>query len=124
MTKFLGNVHIISFLGVCFDPGKVVSLPTDGAFVMMGKNAGVGVQQRSKYSLFMLQTHCIAYTLNLVVCDSIKKTKTLDKFKENSSGLYHFMSNSSNRVERLKELHGVLGEPELTIKEPYSVRWL
>ena len=79
---------------------KVVSLPTDGAFVMMGKNADVGVQQRSKYSLFMLQTHCISYTLNLVVCDSIKKTKTLDKFKDNSSGLYHFMS----RVERLKEL--------------------
>ena len=63
VTKFLGNVHIISFLGVSLDPGKVVSLPTDGVFVMMGKNAGVGVQQRSKYSLFMLQTHCITYTL-------------------------------------------------------------
>ena len=34
------------------------------------------------------------------------------------------MSSSSLRVERLKEIEAVLGEPDLSIKEPHSIRWL
>ena len=34
------------------------------------------------------------------------------------------MSSSSLRVERLKEIQAVLGEPDLSIKEPHSIRWL
>ena len=52
----------------------------------------------------MLQTHCIAHRLNLAVTDSIKKDAVLEKFKVKFGELYHFMSNSSIRMERLKEM--------------------
>lgn len=83
MTRFLANVpvkdgkahtivqEITCLKNLGLDPGKIVSLATEGAAVMTGKKTGVGVQLQSKVSPFMLQTHCIAHRLNLAVTDSI-----------------------------------------------------
>lgn len=56
--------------------------------------------------------------------DSIKKLDTLKKFQDNFNSLYHFMSGSSNRTSKLQNIQKLFGEPELTIKEPHSIRWL
>ena len=40
---------------------------------MFGRKTGVGVQIKSKYSPFLVQTHCIAHRLNLACADAIKK---------------------------------------------------
>ena len=44
--------------------------------------------------------------------------------KDKFDGLYRFMSGSSNRTSRLQKLQEILDEPDLTIKEPHSIRWL
>lgn len=137
VTKFLANVAIedgkahtivqqlikcLTHLGL--DPTKIVSLATDGAATMTGKKTGVGVQMKSKYAPFSVQSHCIAHRLNLAITDSIKKLDTLKKFRDKFNSLYYFMSGSANRTTRLKNIQQLFGEPELTIKEPHSVRWL
>ena len=77
----MGKAHtIVSSVIKCLtdlglDTSKIVSLATDGASTMMGHKTGVGVQIKSKYAPFMVQTHCIAHRLNLAVVDAIKKTK-------------------------------------------------
>ena len=72
----------------------------------------------------MVQIHCIAHRLNLAMTDLIKKENTLEKVKLKCDTLYHFMSSSILRVERLKEIQTVLGEPYLSVKEPHIIRWL
>lgn len=137
VTKFLGNVALedgkahtivrclIEFLeSLKLDTSRLVSLATDGASVMMGSKTGVGVQIKAKYAPFAVQTHCIAHRLNLAVTDSIKKDKALEKFRNMFSSLYLFMSGSSVRTEKLKKIQQLLEEPELTVKEPHSIRWL
>lgn len=86
VTHFLTNVAIengkahtiVNSLIQCLtklglDPSKLVSLASDGAATMTGKKTGVGVQMKSKYSPFVVQTHCIAHRLNLAVTDFIKR---------------------------------------------------
>ena len=136
-TKFLTNVNIddgkahtiVSELTQCLlslglDATKLVSIATDGAATMTGKKTGVAVQVRSKLSPFVVATHCIAHRLNLAVTDSLKKDTTLERFREKFSALYVFMSGSSNRTATLKKVQTLLEDPELTVKEPYNIRWL
>ncbi|XP_060590455.1 zinc finger protein 862-like isoform X1 [Ruditapes philippinarum] len=91
---------------------------------MMGKKTGVGVQMKAKFSPYMTQTHCIAHRLNLAIGDAIKKNETLKKFKQMFETLYHFMSASTLRINKLKAVQDILNEPEISIKEPHSIRWL
>lgn len=137
VTKFLCNVPIddgcahtivncvidqMNRFGL--DISKCVSLATDGASAMMGKHTGVGKQIESKYAPFCTQTHCVAHRLNLACSDTIKKNEFLVKFRDKFNALYHFMSGSSIRTLTLKKMQSVLQEPELSIKEPHSIRWL
>ena len=103
---------------------KCTSLATDGAAVMMGRKTGVGTQLQSKHSPFCVQTHCIAHWLNLACTDTIKKEDFLVKFRDKFNALYYFISASHSRVSALKNIQALLEEPELKIKEPYSIRWL
>ena len=102
----------------------MVSLATGGASLMTGRKTGVGVQLKFKISPFSTQTHCIAHRLNLALSDSIKKNELFKKMKDKFDGLYRFMSGLSNRTSRLQKLQETLDEPDLTIKEPHSIRWL
>ena len=79
---------------------------------------------QSKYSPYCIQTHCIAHRLNLACTDSIKKNEYMIKFRDKFNALYQFMSASSVRTLALKNIQKLLEEPELSIKEPYSIRWL
>ena len=136
-TSFLGNVelpdgraHTITAAVQKFledagiDMSKCVSLATDGASVMTGHKSGVGVQIKSKFSPFISLTHCVAHRLNLAVTDSIKEIDALKNFSDKFASLYNFMVSSGNRVYTLKKMQELLEEPEITIKEPHSIRWL
>lgn len=118
------NTVVEQFEKVGLELSKCTSLATDGAAVMMGKRTGVGTQIQSKYSPFCVQSHCIAHRLNLACTDTIKKDDFLVKFRDKFNALYHFMSASHTRVSTLKNIQALLEEPELKIKEPYSIRWL
>lgn len=114
--------NIVTSLGL--DLTKCVSLATDGASVMMGRKAGVGVQLQSKFCPYMIQTHCIAHRFNLAITDAMKNNDTMKKFKEMFQTLYNFMSSSTVRINTLKSMQQLLNEPDITIKEPHSIRWL
>ncbi|XP_046561754.1 zinc finger protein 862-like [Haliotis rubra] len=90
----------------------------------MGKRTGVGKQMQAKYSPFCIQTHCVAHRLNLACIDSIKKIEFMVKFRDKFNSLYNFISASSRRILALRRIQTLLEEPELTIKEPHSIRWL
>lgn len=89
-----------------------MSLSTDGAAVMMGRKAGVGVQVKSKLAPYVIQSHCIAHKLNLAVSDSIKGSKLLIKFRNQFKKLYFHLNGSSNRKNKLTEMQAVLNYPE------------
>lgn len=137
LTKMLCNVHVDDgcahtimntvvqeFERLDIDLSKCTSLATDGAASMMGKHKGVGKQLISKYSPFCVQTHCIAHRINLACTDSIKKNDYMIKFRDKFSSLYLFINASSIRTLALKNIQKLLQEPEITVKEPYSIRWL
>ena len=48
----------------------------------------------------------------------------LKKLNHKFVNLFHFISGSSIRMTRLQKLQEILNEPDLTIKEPDSIRWL
>lgn len=91
---------------------------------MLGHKTGVGVQIKSKYSPYCLQTHCVAHRLNLACVDSIKEKDFLVKFRDKFTNLFNFITASANRVFALKNIQSLLNEPELSVKDPHSVRWL
>lgn len=137
LTKFLCNVPledgkattIVNSIVKTFEQlglslSACVSLATDGASVMTGKKAGVGVQLQSKYAPFCIQTHCIAHRLNLACTDTIKKDDFMVKFRDKFGSLYFFMSGSSLRTQTLKKIQAIFEEPEISVKEPHSIRWL
>ena len=115
-------VHEFEVMGI--DLTKSTSLATDGAASMMGRHTGVGKQMQSKYSPFCILTHCITHRFNLACTDSIKKNEYMMKFREKFNSLYQFMSASSVRTLALRNIQQLLQKPELSIKEPYSIRWL
>lgn len=46
------------------------------------------------------------------------------KFRDKFNALYFFMSGSSLRTTCFKKVQAILEEPELSVKEPHSIRWL
>ena len=66
----------------------------------------------------------VAHRLNLAITDSFKEIDQLKKFQEKFANLYNYMSGSANKIYKFKKMQTLLDEPELTIKEPYSVRWI
>ena len=95
-TEFLANVkidngyahtivrHLVAKLeSLNIDKGKMVSLAS-----MFGRKTGVGVQIKSKYSPFLVQTRCIAHRLNLACADAIKKTSPFSKYSERNLEIY------------------------------------
>jgi hypothetical protein len=89
---------------------------------MFGRKTGVGVQIKSRYSPFLVQTHCITHRLNLACADAIKNLTFLKILREKFGNLYRLFSNSSNNTEKLKQMQLVLNEPEISVKELYAIR--
>ena len=118
------NCIVETFNQISLTLSTCVSLATDGAAVMTGKRTGVGVQLQAKYAPYCIQTHCIAHRLNLACTDTIKKDQYMVKFRDMFSSLYFFMSGSSQRTQTLKKIQAILEEPEISVKEPHSIRWL
>ena len=118
------NTVVQEFQRVDLDLANCTSLATDGAAVMMGKHTGVGKQMVSKYSPFCTQIHCMAHRINLACTDAIKKNEYMLKFRDKFNSLYYFVNASSLRTLALKKIQKLLEEPEISVKMPYSIRWL
>uniref|UniRef100_A0A8C4YYV9 HAT C-terminal dimerisation domain-containing protein n=1 Tax=Gadus morhua TaxID=8049 RepID=A0A8C4YYV9_GADMO len=124
-TCFVGNYDVHSGTAQCiFDKvaeilrgrnvelSRVIGLGSDGASVMMGRHAGVGV-------------HCVAHRTALAAIDAAKAVDRVGAYKRTISAVYSFYKHSASRTNRLRQLTATLSEEDMTsLKQPCAVRWL
>lgn len=135
-TDLVGNIRIpdgcantiteeilkeIKCLGL--DAVNLVGLGSDGASVMFGRKAGVGVKLE-KDAPYLLHVHCVAHRLALACADSAKDIPYLKKYRETLKNLYVHVTGSGIRSHKLEALQAVMDEPQLKVKDPISIRWL
>lgn len=137
IVKFLANVPIedgcsqtianaiggaFSNLGVSLS--RCTSLATDGAAAMIGRKSGAGKILKARFSPFVTQTHCLAHKLNLAAANSVKENETMLKLQKKLGALYAYFHTSSSRASKLKAMHQVMEEAQLSLKAPHVIRWL
>ena len=102
---------------------KVMGFGSDGAAVMVGRVSGVSTRLKV-HNPVMINIHCVAPRLALAVAQASGSIPYLQKFKNAIHNLYLFYHNSSVRMSGLHAIQGVLGDPEITLKEAKDVCWL
>ena len=105
------------------DESWIVGLGTDGAAVVTGRHNGLGVKLKQLNNI-LIQVHCVAHRLNLAASQASKDIDYLEQYKERSSSIYKFYSNSSKRYDKLKEIQQLMHGKVKQVVEPSSVRWL
>ena len=88
-----------------------------------GHKTGVGIQLKSKYAPLVLK-FIVWLRVNLAWPDAIKKNEFLLEFRDKFNSLYKFISASRVRTLALRNIKNQLDEPEISVKLPYSIRWL
>ena len=86
---------------------KLVTLGSDGASVMLGKNNGV-IALLQTIQPSMIAVHCSGHRRELAFKDTIKKVANADKVVTLLSGLYYMYRNSALNRTNLKMLTGPL----------------
>ena len=100
-----------------------MSVSSDGASVMLGKNNGIVTKLTNK-NPYLFVSHCIVHRLALV-CNSVQKQVAFCKYIETLiKETYNFFSNSEKRVDTLRQFQSVLNHPILKIKNIFDIRWL
>ena len=102
---------------------KVMGFGSDGAAVMVGRVSGVSTRLKV-HNPVMISIHCVAHRLALAAAQASGSIPYLQKFKNAIHNLYLFYHNSSVRMIGLHAIQGVLGDPEITLKEAKDVCWL
>ena len=102
---------------------QLSSFGSDGAAVMIGRNAGVSTQLKI-LNPALINVHCICHRLALASAQAAGEVTYLQKVQEILSSLFSFYNKSAVRTAGLKEMQEMLGDPQLKIKEAKFVRWL
>lgn len=136
-TKLIGNLKLESAKAdgivktivnklqiIGLDCVKMVGFGSDGASVMMGKQAGVGKQLKDYNSPYMVHLHCLAHKLALACHDAIGEIDYLKTFTSRFGAIYSFYSVSTVRSDNLALIQQTLNDPILKMKQPIAIRWL
>ena len=110
-----------------FDYSFCVSLASDGAAVMMGKNNGVGALLRREVNPRLVQVHCVAHRVALAAGQACRDVPYFNEYQATLKMIYRFYNNSAVRYNELRAMEVVLEDENmrrLTLKEPASFRWL
>ena len=104
-------------------PEKIIALGSDGASVMTGNKKGVtGLMHRQ--SPHMVNIHCIAHRLALCTSQAADSVPAMKEYQECLTSLFYYFKASAVRTSALTAIQDLLDEPNLRMKEVYSVRWL
>ena len=102
---------------------KVMSMGSDGASVMTGRNRGcTGMLLRS--NPHMVNVHCVAHSLALCTSQAAEGIQELKQHQQILTDLFYYFRGSPKRAAKIKEIQELLDDPVLTYKELHSVRWL
>ncbi|XP_067657737.1 uncharacterized protein C17orf113-like [Haliotis asinina] len=136
-TVFLGNFSVHSGTAECITEKvkevlsewnisleQLVGLGSDGASVMTGRRAGVGVRLQPE-SPFLVHVHCVAHRVALASADAAKVSKYVAEYRKTLNEIYKLYEYSATRYNRLRELSEILEESDFaSVIQPTSVRWL
>jgi len=102
---------------------KVMSMGSDGAAVMTGRNKGcTGILLRA--NPHMVNVHCAAHSLALCTSQAAEAIPDLKEHQQILTDLFYYFRGSPKRAARIQDIQILLEDPVLTYKELHSVRWL
>ena len=102
---------------------KVMSMGSDGAAVMTGRNKGcTGILLRS--NPHMVNVHCVAHSLALCTSQAAEAIADLKKHQQILTDLFNYFRACPKRAAKIKEIQNLLEHLVLTCKELHSIRWL
>ena len=101
----------------------LISLCTDGASVMLGKQSGVGAQLKKQFPSIALW-HCLNHRLELSVSDSIKAVDGIFHIQSMLSKLHNIYSYSSKMQRQLNDVARNLHVHLKKIGKVFDVRWV
>lgn len=102
---------------------KTVSLGSDGASVMVGKNSGVYALLKREIP-YLLSLHCVAHKLELAFQDAAKDVVLFREAKELLQGLWKYYHYSPKAVRELKELAQSVGDRAYRTVKAGGSRWV
>lgn len=116
--------EIINWLGsVGVNVDKVSGFGSDGASVMAGRKAGVGVKLKADNPR-IIHIWCAAHRLALVSYWAAKRVSYLQNVQETLVNIYNFYEFSAPRYNKIRELKKIMGDQVKRFKKPTQVRWL
>ena len=101
LGEFLAGLGMINW------KERLVGVGTDGASVNVGVHGGLGAILK-KDTPYLLQVHCVAHRLELVVLDACNKVPYVNKFLDVIKALLRFYSHSSKRLRGLSLASNIL----------------
>ena len=101
---------------------KLAGLGSDGAKVMTGVYAGVGVQLKERYPI-LVHVHCMAHRLALAVSQSAGEIPQLRLYQSDINCIYTHYQNSSVKYNKLRAMQEIM-ETTVSLKQMNAVRWL
>ena len=132
-TKLVGNIRIPDGIAntialevmsklksVGLQTVNLVGLGSDGASVMFGKKAGVGVQLK-KEDPMLVHVQRVAHRLALACSDAAKDIPYLRSYKDILKNLYIHVNGSGFRTYKLEEMQEVMEESNLKMKGPINI---
>ncbi len=89
---------------------QIQGLGVDGANVMLSKQNGVGLLQRS--NPFCVVVHCVCHRLNLALSQAVKQVQGANQLQTLLSTIYQHINNSPDRLEKFKNIASILAETD------------
>ncbi|PNH06651.1 Zinc finger protein [Tetrabaena socialis] len=105
------------------DVKNVLSFTSDGCSVMTGCRTGVAKRLEAE-NAFMVAVTCVAHKLALCVSGLVKDCAELVAYDKLLGEIATYFSKSCQRLDSLKEVQAMLGEPVLVMLKKHNIRWL
>lgn len=101
----------------------LISITTDGASVMTGRENGVVTQMKRDFPR-VKSIHCVAHRLELSVKDSLKAVNSTNHFESFITKLYTLYHQSYKNQRELEEAASGVQETLRKITPIFSIRWV
>ncbi|KAK1900894.1 E3 SUMO-protein ligase KIAA1586 [Dissostichus eleginoides] len=102
---------------------NLISIATDGASVLTGKNCEVIARLKQDFPKIQ-SIHCLCHRLELAVHDSLKRVAGCNHFEIFVSKLYTLYNQSAKNVRLLEEAAAELNMQLLKIGQIFTIRWV
>lgn len=121
--KALKNSLMMANLDDEYLKNHLISIATDGAAVMTGKDSGLIVRLKKDFPS-LKSVHCLAHKLELAVHDSLKCVTGCNHFEHFISKLYTMYHQSTKNARLLSEAASAVHISLLKIGKIFTIRWV